>query len=381
VDGRGGDVGPDLSNLVHRDYDSVLRDIQNPSGALNPDYISSTVALKDGRIFNGILRSVDKDHFVVRGDAEGEEAPVHRGHVENITPSGVSMMPPGLDQGLGADKTRDLLTFLLTRPLEPAPLERPGAPTPRSRGELEVVLSAASESDRKADTAPLRVLLAAGPKDHGPGEHDYPKWQQRWSKLLGMSEGVQVSTCNSFPSAEQLRAADVVVFYSNNPGWSKDKAAELDAFLDRGGGLVYIHFAIDGHQAPAELAHRIGLAWRAGSKFRHGNLNLAFADKEHPITRGFEKLALIDESYWNLLGSRGRIRQLAGAPEEGAEQPLLWVREQAKGRVFVSVPGHYAWTFDDPLFRVLLLRGIAWSAGRPAERLTHLAPIGARMRD
>jgi len=47
----------------------------------------------------------------------------------------------------------------------------------------------------------------------------------------------------------------------------------------------------------------------------------------------------------------------------------------------VSVPGHYAWTFDDPLFRVLLLRGIAWSAGRPAERLTHLAPIGARMRD
>jgi putative heme-binding domain-containing protein len=211
VDGRGGDVGPDLSNLVHRDYDSVLRDIQNPSGALNPDYISSTVMLKDGRIFNGIFRSFDKDHFMVRGDAEGEEAPIHRRHIETITPSGVSMMPPGLDQGLGGDKTRDLLTFLLTRPLEPAPPERPGAPTPRSRAELEAVLSAASESDRKVDTAPLRVLLAAGPKDHGPGEHDYPKWQQRWSKLLAMSDGVRVSTCNTFRRDRRADQLDIVL--------------------------------------------------------------------------------------------------------------------------------------------------------------------------
>src|SRR5262249_37663523 len=31
VHGRGGDIGPDLSNLVHRDYASVLRDITFPS--------------------------------------------------------------------------------------------------------------------------------------------------------------------------------------------------------------------------------------------------------------------------------------------------------------------------------------------------------------
>ena len=43
VRGQGSDLGPDLSNLVHRDYDSVLRDIREPSGALNPDYIASAV--------------------------------------------------------------------------------------------------------------------------------------------------------------------------------------------------------------------------------------------------------------------------------------------------------------------------------------------------
>ena len=380
VHGQGSDLGPDLSNLVHRDYDSVLRDLRDPNGALNPDYISSTVRLKDGRALHGILRGAGAaDRFVVRGDPEGEKAPIHKDQIDKVIASPISVMPEGLEQGLGPERTRDLLTFLLTQPLEPAPLERPGAPPARSRAELEAVLKAAADADRAADAAPLRVLLSAGPKDHGPGEHDYPKWQERWAKLLTMAEGVQVSTCQGFPSADQFRAADVVVFYSNNPGWSKEKAADLDAFLARGGGLVYVHYAVDGHAAPAELAERIGLAWRAGSKFRHGRLDLTFTDREHPITRGFAKLALEDESYWNLLGDAAHVHALAAAPEEGQDRPLLWVRELGKGRVFVSIPGHYAWTFDDPLFRVLLLRGIAWTAHRPAERLTHLAGIGARV--
>ena len=40
VRGRGGRIGPDLSNLIHRDYVSVLRDIHSPSAAINPDYIT-----------------------------------------------------------------------------------------------------------------------------------------------------------------------------------------------------------------------------------------------------------------------------------------------------------------------------------------------------
>jgi len=35
--GAGGEIGPDLSNLVHRDYASVLRDVTQPSFAINPD--------------------------------------------------------------------------------------------------------------------------------------------------------------------------------------------------------------------------------------------------------------------------------------------------------------------------------------------------------
>ena len=72
---------------------------------------------------------------------------------------------------------------------------------------------------------------------------------------------------------------------------------------------------------------------------------------------------------------------LAVGLEEKTPQPLLWTRQSGKGRVFVSIPGHYTWTFDDPLFRVLLLRGLAWTAGESVDRFNELATLGARLVD
>ena len=43
--GSGGAIRADLSNLIHRDYASVLRDVTLPSSAINPDYLASVVTL------------------------------------------------------------------------------------------------------------------------------------------------------------------------------------------------------------------------------------------------------------------------------------------------------------------------------------------------
>ena len=84
-------------------------------------------------------------------------------------------------------------------------------------------------------------------------------------------EKVQVTTAWEWPTPEQLETAHVIVFYSNNPSWNKSRAGELDVALARGCGLVYLHYAVDGHGDVEALAERIGLAWRGGhSKFRHG---------------------------------------------------------------------------------------------------------------
>ena len=61
------------------------------------------------------------------------------------------------------------------------------------------------------DTAPekpraIRIALVTGPKDHGPGEHDYPAWVAKWKDLLAKQPGVTLRTAcadtqnNSFPS-------------------------------------------------------------------------------------------------------------------------------------------------------------------------------------
>src|SRR5262249_3172810 len=74
VGGQGGKIGPDLSNLIHRDYDSVLRDIRQPSAAINPDYITHLVELKNGKLLTGVLRTVDGK--LVVGDQQGKEYPL-----------------------------------------------------------------------------------------------------------------------------------------------------------------------------------------------------------------------------------------------------------------------------------------------------------------
>ena len=49
------------------------------------------------------------------------------------------------------------------------------------------------------------------------------------------------------------------------------------------------------------------------------------------------------------------------------------------GRVFCTTLFHYTWTVDDPLARIVLLRGMAWAAGEPLDRFQSLSTENARM--
>ena len=82
-----------------------------------------------------------------------------------------------------------------------------------------------------------------------------------------------------------------------------------------------------------------------------------------------------------MAGDPRKINLLASGVEEGKAQPLIWTRTVDKGRIFVTIWGHFAWTFDAPLFRLLVLRGTCWAAGQPVDRLSELAVIGARLSD
>ncbi len=255
-------------------------------------------------------------------------------------------------------------------------------PPPRSQAEVDKLLAGADPAVAKEDAVqrPLRIVLVAGPKDHEEGEHDYPAWQQVWARLLKRAANTEVDTAWEFPSQEQIDWADVLVFFQRGR-WNDDRAAAIDPFLARGGGAVYIHWAIDGQGGEGEFAKRIGLASLGGSiRYRHGALSVDMSPgSDHPIARNFDKVDLEDEAYWKLIGEPSQLDLIGTSMEDGALQPTFWTVERGRGRVFVSIPGHYMWTFDDPAFRTLLLRGIAWTARRDVDRFNELVALDARV--
>jgi putative heme-binding domain-containing protein len=372
--GEGGKIGPDLSNLVHRDYESVVRDIRHPSFAINPDFVTYTVLTKAGKVLNGVLRS--EGDILQIGGADGQTHAIHRDDVEELRPSAVSVMPDGAAAKLSESQFRDLLAYLMLPPPR-MPLDgKEVAPPPRTREEVAAVLAGAI--DPSVPLKPLNLLLVAGDKDHGPGEHDYPAWLNAWSQLLAAADGITVDSAMEWPSVAQLEKADTIVIYQKGR-WNAERAAAIDTHLAKGGGLVLIHWAIEGGSEANEFSRRIGLASdSARTKYRHGSLEVDWTTGgSHPIARNLSKLALHDESYWNLIGDTNpKLLAIGGTESGNVRPPLFWTVEPNRGRVFVSIPGHYSWTFDDPIYRAVLLRGIAWVSHESVDRLNSVVPLG-----
>ncbi|WP_435008488.1 c-type cytochrome [Tundrisphaera lichenicola] len=111
VRGQGGQVGPDLTTLAGRDRAWVYQNIIEPSASIHPDYLSWTVAMKDGRIAMGVVRAEGADSLKV-SDIDAKQTVIPRDEVEEIRPSASSIMPVGLLGALGEQGTRDLLAYL-----------------------------------------------------------------------------------------------------------------------------------------------------------------------------------------------------------------------------------------------------------------------------
>ena len=257
-------------------------------------------------------------------------------------------------------------------------------PAPRTRDEVAKLLAGATTGKEKAAESarsPMQIVLVAGPKDHGKGEHDYPAWQKVWSRLLAEAPDTKVDTAWEFPSSDQIDRADVLVFYQRGR-WDAERASAIDPFLARGGGLVYIHWAVDGRGQQDEMSKRIGLSALGGNiRYRHGELKIDFSPGVgHPIARNFSTVRWFDESYWSLSGDPKQIKLLGTSTEDEKPQPQFWTIERGRGRVLVSIPGHFAWTFDDPMFRTLILRGIAWTGHRDVDRFNKLVTMDARVK-
>ena len=290
------------------------------------------------------------------------------------------------------------------------------APKPRSRSEVEAVLAKAPKPPARRKLRELNVVLVAFKKDHGPNEHDYPLWQKRWAVLLGGKKAgqekqvnlygpapkakqkrtlagavkVQVSTAYGWPSKEQFKKADLIAAFCYVQ-WDEQKLEDLEELLSRGGGFVILHPAViipKGKDISGQVAKLIGLAWEYDyTRWRHGPIELKIAAPDHPICLGLPKtIHFLDEAYWPLKGDLSKVTVLATSNEtiskdsqQTKPEPMFYAYKYGKGRVFSCILGHYTWTFDDPYFRILLLRGMAWAAGESPYRFDRLLLRGVQL--
>jgi putative membrane-bound dehydrogenase-like protein len=237
---------------------------------------------------------------------------------------------------------------------------------------------------------PLRVYIRSGPKTHGPGQHDYPRFLKDWVALLN-ERGARAEGGNEFPSAGQLEKTDVLVLHAEEAGNVNigEERKNLLAFLKRGGGVVVIHGGAVARDYEW-FKGIVGGSWKHGqTKWLEGPMSVYFTDRKNPITKDCSNFDIDDEIYYdmdllpevNILaaaytpkasGARNAdaVKKAEKSTDGGKRvsiydiQPQMWTYEKDNYRAFVSIPGHLYKNFSHNSIRTMLLRGIAWAGKR-----------------
>jgi putative heme-binding domain-containing protein len=111
IQGVGGKIGPDLTELKGKDPTLIFHHINAPSDRIHPGYPSFTLALTNGQVAMGVVKSLSGNEFEVL-DTDARSLKFQADEVEELKPSTSSIMPQGLAGSLGEASVRDLIAFL-----------------------------------------------------------------------------------------------------------------------------------------------------------------------------------------------------------------------------------------------------------------------------
>jgi len=108
---KGGHVGPDLTAYQRDNLSTLLLSILNPNAEIREGYAAVEVETKDGRSLTGFVADRDANALVLR-TLDGENTTLRPSEIESLQPTGRSLMPEGLLDGLSDQQLRDLFAYL-----------------------------------------------------------------------------------------------------------------------------------------------------------------------------------------------------------------------------------------------------------------------------
>jgi type 1 glutamine amidotransferase len=243
---------------------------------------------------------------------------------------------------------------------------------------------------------PLRAVIVDGLNNHD--------WATATAAIKTILEGTTrftVDVC-SYPKLPEFDRYDVVIdnfnggYLQTGIQWPPEAERALDAYVRGGGGLVVYHAANNAFLPWPEFNRMIGLGWREpsfgpgiavgpneqvltipqgrGLPPGHGprhDFEIFVHDPDHPITRGLPAhwLHPSEQLTHGQHGPAEGLTVLTYAFSEISRQgePMDWVRQYGKGRVYTTMLGH-TWNneanpnLDDIYFQALLARGAEWAA-------------------
>jgi len=125
VDGQGGEVGVDLSQIGGKfDRPHLIESLLEPSRQIVEGYRTSNMLMIDGQVLSGIIRS-QNDQQIVLVDSNAKEHQIEPSMIETISSSSVSIMPEGLASALSPQEFTDLIAYLES--LRSGEKQKPGA--------------------------------------------------------------------------------------------------------------------------------------------------------------------------------------------------------------------------------------------------------------
>lgn len=242
---------------------------------------------------------------------------------------------------------------------------------------------------------PTKVLIVVGPSSHPPGSHEAAaggRLMEHCLENMSNLQDVEATLVTKWPQAEELRksVASVVFIGDTFPPMrmpnSKQILAELGEMMQRGCGIVCVHYATGLRaQDVAEDGEHPLLHWMGGyfaTRCKHHQsiarifkaATITPAAKNHPISRGWNAFTLHEEPYINNYFGKNdnqpmpNVTVLATSllpPEKPQREPVAWcVQRKDTGRGFGIVMPHFYKNWSNEDLRRFILNGIVWTAKR-----------------
>lgn len=110
--GAGGKIGPDLTGSQRSNLDFLVENVVDPSATLAEGFRLTTLALRDGRVVQGVVLTRTDETWEVQ--TASERLVVAADDIDEHQATRLSLMPDGLLDVLSAAEVRDLFGYLMS---------------------------------------------------------------------------------------------------------------------------------------------------------------------------------------------------------------------------------------------------------------------------